>query len=280
MKKLLLILVLAVMCSSVARANDFYDGLDVVKKNEFNQYLEMWKSEVQQLKPTTDRKKRFVGYIRAYDPLAKKEHDGTLKSAVWEQYDIGVKYYNGDLVKLDYKKAMWWWRLAAEQGNNYAQYELAKLYMGKEGANIWIPMDQDHEKAAEVLYTDHKEAAKWFLKAAKQGQVESQIRIADMYKDGIGVIQDYKEAVKWYRKAAARNITRVQNSLGIMYANGEGVIQDYVLAHMWFNLSGSGGIKEGRDNRDSIAKEMTPAQIAEAQKLARECLKKNYKNCD
>jgi TPR repeat protein len=64
-------------------------------------------------------------------------------------------------------------------------------------------------------------------------------------------------------------------ALGLTYANGEGVPQDYVLAHMWFNLA------EARSNhpmmekiagelRDETAKRMTPAQIAEAQKLARE----------
>jgi TPR repeat protein len=62
-----------------------------------------------------------------------------------------------------------------------------------------------------------------------------------------------------------------------MYAKGEGVPQDYVQAHKWFNLAASrfpASEKENRDkaveNRDRIAAKMTPAQIAEAQKLARE----------
>jgi uncharacterized protein len=50
-----------------------------------------------------------------------------------------------------------------------------------------------------------------------------------------------------------------------------------MLAHMWFNLSASrfdASEKESRDdavnNREFVTKRMTPAQIAEAQKLARE----------
>jgi uncharacterized protein len=39
---------------------------------------------------------------------------------------------------------------------------------------------------------------------------------------------------------------------------------------MWFNLAAARGIKEAMTNRDKVAKHMTPAQIAEAQKLARE----------
>ena len=46
--------------------------------------------------------------------------------------------------------------------------------------------------------------------------------------------------------------------------------QDYVRAHMWFNLSAAQGNQDAAKNRDNIAKRMTPAQIAEAQKLARE----------
>jgi hypothetical protein len=32
-------------------------------------------------------------------------------------------------------------------------------------------------------------------------------------------------------------------------------------------------------DRDKLESYMTPEQIAEAQKLARECIKKNYKDC-
>jgi TPR repeat protein len=59
-----------------------------------------------------------------------------------------------------------------------------------------------------------------------------------------------------------------------MYSDGHGVPQDYVLAHMWFNLAASQSEAKDRDRaakaRDFTATKMTPAQLAEAQKLARE----------
>ena len=65
-----------------------------------------------------------------------------------------------------------------------------------------------------------------------------------------------------------------------MYAKGQGVLQDYVYAHMWFNIAASSGkSKSASKNRDIIAKQMTPADISAAQKLARECVAKNYKGC-
>ncbi len=66
-----------------------------------------------------------------------------------------------------------------------------------------------------------------------------------------------------------------QTNLGVRYAKGEGVPQDYVQAHRWLNLAASNFLPaEKRDKavkkRDIVAKRMTPAQISEAQKLARE----------
>jgi uncharacterized protein len=63
-----------------------------------------------------------------------------------------------------------------------------------------------------------------------------------------------------------------------MYDNGEGVPEDKVLAYMWWNLAAASGHEIASMIKDIIAKRMTSSQIAEAQKLSRECLKNNYKN--
>jgi TPR repeat protein len=53
-----------------------------------------------------------------------------------------------------------------------------------------------------------------------------------------------------------------------MYRHGHGVPQDYVRAHMWYNLAASRGLDAFW--RNAMAAKMTPAQIAEAQRLASE----------
>ena len=83
------------------------------------------------------------------------------------------------------------------------------------------------------------------------------------------------EAVKWFRKAAEQDLALAQVHLGRMYYNGRGVSQDLVRAHMWFNLNASSlpvgpNQYQSVKNRDLVAKIMTPGQIAEAQRLARE----------
>jgi TPR repeat protein len=100
-----------------------------------------------------------------------------------------------------------------------------------------------------------------------------------MYANGQGVSQDDKTAVKWYKLAAKQGNAGAQLNLGLMYGMGNGVIQNNVYAHMWFNIAASSGDKTGVRNRDIIAKRMTPSQLETAKKLARECVRKKYKEC-
>ena len=61
-----------------------------------------------------------------------------------------------------------------------------------------------------------------------------------------------------------------QNFLGFMYANGDGVPEDNVPAYAWWHLAAAQGHENASMAKDIIRENMTPAQIAEAQKLSRE----------
>lgn len=124
------------------------------------------------------------------------------------------------------------------------------------------------------------EAFEIFQSLAIQGDADAQLGLGTMYAQGQDVVQDYKQAVDWFRKAAEQGYAPAQYNLGIMYIKGQGVPQDHVRAHMWFNLAAAKGDSDAVKNRDVAASKMTPAQIAEAQKLAGECEKRNYKNCE
>ena len=64
-----------------------------------------------------------------------------------------------------------------------------------------------------------------------------------------------------------------------MYHNGRGVLHDSVYAHMWWNIGASEGHENAKRARDTIVQDMTQTQIAEAIRLARECVAKGYKGC-
>jgi TPR repeat protein len=200
---------------------------------------------------------------RLFKPLAGQ---GNAKA----QYNLGVMYANGQGVPQDYAEAMKWFRKAAAQGYAEAQFNLGVMYDNDRG----VPQD-------------YSEAVKWYRKAAAQGYAEAQFNLGLKYDKGQGVPQDYAEAAILYRKAAEQGVPQAQYNLGTMYYEGQGVPQDYILAHMWANLAASRSGASEKDvreraviTRDRVASMMTPYQIAEAQRLAREwkpkkkCLRK------
>ena len=161
----------------------------------------------------------------------------------------------------DFTTAEALFRKAAERGNAAAQHNLGAMYH-------W----------GEVVPQDYAKARGWYRKAIEQGFAESQLRLGVMYARGQGVPQDVAKAVEWFHKAAEQGFAEAQEELGWFYAKGLGVPQDYVMAHKWFNLAAAKRnvvASLAREGRDAVAKKMTPAQIAEAHRLAREWKPKN-----
>jgi len=127
---------------------------------------------------------------------------------------------------------------------------------------------------------DYAKAIQKYKAAGIKGNAYAQTMVGSMYDLGKGVVQNDTEAVKWYKLAAAQGQAYAQSDLGVKYVKGQGIVQDYLRAHMWMNLAAVGGDARAVNNRGIIEKIMTHQQIVEAQKLARECRARNFKNCD
>lgn len=194
-----------------------------------------------------DNRRDYATALRLYRPLAEQGN-------ATAQNNLGVLYVYGQGVPQSDAEVMRLYRKAADQGRASAQFNFGFMYF----------------KGSQAALKDDAEAMKWFRKAADQGYANAQFFIGVMYADGEGVPQSDAEAVKWYRLAAERGHSGGQNLLGDMYRNGKGVPPDPVRAHMWFSLSAAQGNQLAVKNRDMVAGGMTPAQIAEAQKLASE----------
>lgn len=106
--------------------------------------------------------------------------------------------------------------------------------------------------------------------AAEAGDSEAQFFVGVRYAEGEGVPRDYRAAVAWYRRAAEQGHATAQRMLGAMYARGRGVAQDYTVAYKWLTLASVRGEESTVQARDALATLMTPAQIADAQRVARE----------
>ena len=169
------------------------------------------------------------------------------------QFSLGAMYENGEGVPKDVAQAVSWYRRAAEQGVASAQNNLGAMYYRGDG----VPKDA-------------AQAVSWFRKAAEQGNAHAQFSLGAAYESGEGVPKDAAEAVSWYRKAAEQGDSGAQSNLGAMYYRGDGVPKDLVIAYVWRNLAAAQGSETAKKARDSLESSMTPAQIAEAQKLSRE----------
>ncbi len=117
---------------------------------------------------------------------------------------------------------------------------------------------------------DYPTALREWRPLAEQGVAEAQYKFGMLYSMGNGVPLDLVQARQWWEKAAVQRHVSAQYYLGIMYSMGYGVPRDFVQAHKWYSLAGANGDKGAATLRDALAKQMTPAQIAKAQRLARE----------
>jgi uncharacterized protein len=120
---------------------------------------------------------------------------------------------------------------------------------------------------------DYANAIRLLRPLADSGNTPAQNRLASIYFwGGHGVQQDATQAALWYRKAAERGNALAQAHLGLMFEHGYGVPRNAVMARMWLNLAvaRAPSLSMAVKLRSEVAAQMTPAQIAEAKRLAEE----------
>jgi hypothetical protein len=164
----------------------------------------------------------------------------------------------------------------AEAGNAEAQYQMSlNAFLAKECPKTLAR--QSFGAARLLIKTTFPRSTIWasIISKAKLSH-RTRSRLGTAYWYGAGVKSDYTEAVKWYLKAAEQGDAFSQHALAEAYAKGMGVKTDYVHAHMWANLAtvSYSNVPEGQVEseklRASLAYKMTPKQIEEAEKMAKE----------
>lgn len=105
---------------------------------------------------------------------------------------------------------------------------------------------------------------------AEAGDAECQGGLGIMYFAGLDVPQDFDAALRWLRPAADQGNAPAQAALGLMYKNGDGLPQDDIQAYKWLQIAFYLGEDKAGLIRDFMAENMTPEDVAEAQRLAGE----------
>ncbi len=161
------------------------------------------------------------------------------------QFNVANMYANGVGVKADYFEAVLWFRQAADRKIAEAQYNLALAYEIGRGVT-----------------KDEVVAQRWYRAAAVQGFARAQFNLGLMLEEGRGSAVNHAEAIELYRAAASQNFLPAQNNLGILLAERRTSTADVVEAYTWLALAVENGANPA--GRDIVARELSPAQIAEA----------------
>jgi TPR repeat protein len=153
------------------------------------------------------------------------------------------------------------------------RYYLRRRYAVPECLDPVETADQAEDDSAYDAYQrgDYAAAYREWLPLAEEGDAEAQYNLGNLYYLGQGVAQSKVTAATWYRRSAEQGFAEAQYNLAVMYTNGEGVPQNNILAYALFDLAAADD-PEAAEHRDNVVERMTPDQIAEAQRVAREWL--------
>jgi len=204
------------------------------------------------------------------------------------QYRLGIMYAEGTVVAKDPVKAAYWYKQAAEDGDEKAQFNLGQMYASGTGveksdqkAAYWYTkaayhVNSDAQSNLALMYAagtgvpkDEKKALYWFRTAAVLGNATAQYNLGVIFANGTGVAKDEHQAAFWFRKVAMRGDANAMYDLGLLYAEGKGVAKNEELAYFWWLLSASRGNQDAITNREWIEKSLTQEQISQVQAAAK-----------
>lgn len=125
---------------------------------------------------------------------------------------LGKIYYTGKYVKQNLDKSLYYFEKIAPYGNQKAKYNSAIIYANKK-----------------FKKHSYKKAYKLFLQLAQEGYAQAQNNVGIFLLYGIGGIdKDYKMAVKWFEEAYFKHHYKPAScNLAIMFANGYGVFPNF-----------------------------------------------------
>jgi TPR repeat protein len=178
--------------------------------------------------PAANTNGNFTGLVPTdYNSLTVEQLIGPAeKGNRIAQLILGVRFLKGDYVPKNVTEGLHWLTLAANNGLLYAQSGLAFFYE----SGGWFG-DSD------LIPPNYQEAARFYLKAAEQGESISQWRLGVLCEFGRGTPQDKDEAFKWYSKSAAQGVIQAQGRLGMLYHSRK----DYSDALKWFRRAANNG---------------------------------------
>lgn len=155
--------------------------------------------------------------------LVKMAREGDVEARL----RLGDCYQFGYGIPKNFKEAVRWYRLAAEDEHPQAQVELGYMYSVGRG----VPQN-------------YQEAFKWYDLAARQGHVFAQYDLGICYLKGHGVTRDPAKGMKWLEEATqfGAGDPAAMFYCGFLYYDGKyndisGIAKDYDKAFYYLSMA-------------------------------------------
>jgi TPR repeat protein len=191
------------------------------------------------------------------------------------QFDVASMYQNGRGVSPNRREAIDWYKKAAAQGNEKAVNRMNLLQANEErfGKELASGRNGDMESQYKLgnMYTegigtniDLSKAAVAFEQSASQGYAKAEYKLGLIYYEGTGVKASRKTAFKWFKQAADKGYAAAQYYLGKIYASGNGVKRDYATSLEWYTKAVDGGFNQARSEMIDVSEKMAAAKKTSA----------------
>ena len=173
-------------------------------------------------------------YYKAFRCYAKATELGNL----YARKKLSFMYYYGEGVEKNYAKAV---KLYIDD----CKYEASPLYLifgpPVTGENQHLKKaveDNDVKeqiKIGKYFYDknrsqDYEKALEWYLKAAEQGDEDSEYMVRLLYSK----LEDYNNLLKWCKKGIEQNQVDAKFTMGWLFFNGYGVEKNILKAKEWY----------------------------------------------
>ena len=251
-------------------ADNYKEAMQAFYQRDFNLTLELLRPLIKNEDP---RAQYQLGVMYRYGKGIKEDYQASRKlfkkafitnqKLACESYFLGMCQGEGDAeaqnglgeahwrhhwAEQDRKKAAYWFKESASQGNANAQYRLGNMYYrDRKGffeklADKFIPnlhqtapSGYSYSGSTESGIPQDKDKALFlFEKSAEQGHPGGQYMLAEIYSSGTVVKKDTKKAYKLYSKAANQNFSPAQDRLANLYLQGIGTPLNFKKAAYWF----------------------------------------------
>ncbi|MBR5511886.1 MAG: SEL1-like repeat protein [Bacteroidaceae bacterium] len=172
----------------------------------------------------------------ANDSLALKWYTVAADSGLVRSMSMLAKSYDeGLFTEKNSEKAIEWYKKAAAKEEPLAMYKVARLYEHN---------DSLEGKKGKILR--ESETIKLFTRAAELGNVQAQMKLAELYKSGRYVKKSKKMRFDWLLHAANNGNIEAQELVGECYEKGRGIKKNNPKAYKWYKRAAEQGSELGK----------------------------------